>query len=130
MDQLHTSLYIPYQGLQLLGYRFAGKQCRYEWGKSIVRPIGSVTAKQQLMGLLFPVLVFWLILVLELGLIIYMLLHLYARLSWLIIPLIILAVIPLSPYFYQILFDSWRIYRLLKRYLKTSRLVSRGPPPA
>jgi hypothetical protein len=113
VDQYFIYLYIPYQGLQLLGYRLAGKQCTYAWGRSMVKPIGPATLKQHLTGLLLPVAVFGLILVLELALATYLLLLYYTIMPWIIIPLVVGAAIPLGPYFYQVVFDIWRAYHLL-----------------
>jgi hypothetical protein len=114
VDQYFVYLYVPYQGLQLIGYRLVGKQCAYIWGRSRVKPIGPATLKQHLAGLLLPVAVFGLILVLELALATYILLLYYTAIPWIIIPLVIGAAIPLSPYFYQVVFDIWRAYRLLR----------------
>lgn len=114
-DKLHTYLYRPYQQLQVLGYRLAGKQCTCERHTLAVTPLGPTTRRQQLSGLLFPVAIFCLVLFLELALAGWLLWQFYPTRPWLIIPLAILIALPLSPYFYQVLFDTWRAYRLWKR---------------
>ena len=120
LDKFHCYLYIPYQSLQVLGYWLVGKRCDYQWGKSVVKPLGAITRRQQLVGLLFPVAVFYLILAVELVIATYILLRYYLLMPWLIIPLAVLAALPLSPYFYQVLFDTWRVYRLLKNQARAS----------
>lgn len=118
LNQLISYLYVPYQLLQVVGYRLVGQRCKYEWGKSSVKPIEAMTTKQQLVGLLFPVLVFWLFLILGLILCAYIFLLYRFEMPWIIIPLVIFFTLPLSPYFYQVVFDMWRAYRLLKHSVR------------
>ena len=49
---------IPHELLHVVGYRLMGKECRYEWGNSYVTPIGRMTRRQDLIGMLFPFTVF------------------------------------------------------------------------
>jgi hypothetical protein len=119
LDQLHTWLYGSYQALQALGYRLAGQPGEYDWSEAAIRPKEPGDRWSQVMSLLLPVLVFYLVLGLELILAGYILLFYGAERPWLIIPLAILMAIPLSPYIYRVMFDTWRIYRLLKTIPKT-----------
>jgi len=113
-DKLHTYLYLPYQRLRILGYRLAGKRCQVARDTLAVTPIGPLTRRQHLLGLLFPVVIFCLVFLLEFAIATYILWQFYSTMPWLILPLAILTAVPLSPYFYQVLFDTWRAYHLWK----------------
>jgi hypothetical protein len=117
LDQLHTRLYRPYEALQGLGYRLAGRHGETHHAETAVQPAHRWP---QVMGLLLPVLVFYAVLGLELILAGYILLHYGAKRPWLIIPLAVLMAIPLSPYVYRVIFDTWRAYHLLKKVPKTN----------
>jgi hypothetical protein len=65
ITRIEGYLLIPHELLHIVGYRLVGKQCRYRWGDCFVTPIGSMTQKEELVGLLFPFVVcltLWLIL--------------------------------------------------------------------
>lgn len=65
ITRIEGYLLIPHELLHVVGYKLAGKQCRYRWGDHFVTPIGSMTRKEELVGLLFPFiacLALWLIL--------------------------------------------------------------------
>jgi hypothetical protein len=125
LDQLHTRLYKPYQALQVLGNRLAGQPGEHDRPETAIRPEERGDRWSQVMSLLLPVLVFYTVLALELILAGYILLFYGGERPWLIIPLAILMAIPLSPYVYRVMFDSWRIYGLLKNVPKTDRAGSK-----
>ena len=54
LNRLATYLYIPYQFLQILGYRLVGKRCNYEWRKYRPEPIGPTVPLQHFFALIFP----------------------------------------------------------------------------
>lgn len=54
LRQIEGYLLIPHELLHVLGYRLAGKRCRYRWGSPYVTPIGPLTQREELVGLLFP----------------------------------------------------------------------------
>ncbi len=45
---------IPHELLHVVGYRMVGKTCRYRWGSRSVTPLGSITRRERLVGMLFP----------------------------------------------------------------------------
>lgn len=54
ISRIEGLLLIPHELLHLAGYRLVGKQCEYQWGDHYVTPIGSMTRRERLVGLLFP----------------------------------------------------------------------------
>lgn len=57
LNRLATYLYVPYQFLQIVGYRLVGKRCDYQWRKYRPEPIGPTTLTQHFIALIFPTLV-------------------------------------------------------------------------
>ena len=53
LNRLATYLYVPYQFLQILGYRLVGKRSNYQWRKYRPEPIGPVTFRQHFIALIF-----------------------------------------------------------------------------
>jgi hypothetical protein len=51
-------LAIPHELLHVIGYRLAGQQCQYQWGNFYVTPLGPMPLRAQLVGVLFPFVVF------------------------------------------------------------------------
>ncbi|MDM8518690.1 hypothetical protein QUF64_01480 [Anaerolineales bacterium HSG6] len=51
-------LAIPHEGLHVIGYRLVGHTCQYRLGDTYVKPIGTISFRQQLVGTLFPFVVF------------------------------------------------------------------------
>ncbi len=51
-------LLIPHELLHVLAYRLQGKSCQYQWGQAYVSPVGPLTRREKLIGLLFPFVVF------------------------------------------------------------------------
>lgn len=49
---------IPHELLHIVGYRLVGIRCKYQWGGRSVKPIGSMTQKMRLVGMLFPFAIF------------------------------------------------------------------------
>lgn len=47
-------LLIPHELLHLAGYSLVGKRCRYRMGDDSVAPVGPLTPRERLVGLLFP----------------------------------------------------------------------------
>ena len=45
---------IPHELLHVLGYYLVGKSCKYQWGQPYVTPLGSMTIRERLVGLLLP----------------------------------------------------------------------------
>jgi hypothetical protein len=121
LDQLHTRLYAPYQALQVLGNRLMGRPGEHDRPETAIRPKEPGDRWSQIISLLLPVLVFYMVLGLELILAGYILLFYSGERPWLIIPLAVLMAIPLGPYVYRVMFDTWRIYRLLKKVPKTDQ---------
>lgn len=54
LTRLEGYLLIPHELLHVAGYRLVGKQCAYRWGDHQVRPVGPLTRRERLVGLLFP----------------------------------------------------------------------------
>ncbi len=54
-------LLIPHELLHVLGYRLVGKRCQYQWGNPYVTPVGPMSRGVQLTGMLFPFVVFFLL---------------------------------------------------------------------
>ena len=54
LKQVEGYIGIPHELLHLAGYRLVGKKCRYRWGDPYVKPIGPLTRRERLVGLLFP----------------------------------------------------------------------------
>ncbi|HXW01113.1 MAG TPA: hypothetical protein VEC93_22055 [Anaerolineae bacterium] len=54
LKKLEGYVGIPHELLHLVGYRLVGKKCRYRWGDPYVKPIGPLTRRERLVGLLFP----------------------------------------------------------------------------
>ncbi len=58
MSKIEGYLLIPHELLHVAGYRLVGRKCRYRLGDPYVIPPGSMTRREQLIGLLFPFAVF------------------------------------------------------------------------
>ena len=58
VSKLEGYLLIPHELLHVVGYRLVGKQCRYRLGEPSVMPLGSLTRRERLVGILFPFAVF------------------------------------------------------------------------
>jgi hypothetical protein len=117
LDQLNrwvAYLYIPYQVLQLWGYRLAGKQCCYHWTKYGVQPIGPTSKAQHLGAGIFPSLVCGLILVGQLVLAFYLFALYYTPATPWITLFVIIQPLPIALYGYLIIFDFLRVRRLLR----------------
>lgn len=115
LNQWVAYLYIPYQFLQLLGYRLAGKECCYHWTKYGVQPIGTTSKRQHLWAGIFPTLVCGLILVGQLALAFYLFALYYTPDTPWIILFLVIQPLPFGLYGYLMIFDFLRVRRLLKR---------------
>ena len=51
-------LLIPHELLHVLGYRLVGQRCEYRWGQPYVTPAGPIPRYRNLVGMLFPFLIF------------------------------------------------------------------------
>ncbi len=51
-------LAIPHELLHVAGYRLVGQRCEYHWGNSYITSGGQMTLGKQLVGTLFPFVVF------------------------------------------------------------------------
>ena len=58
LENLEGYLAIPHQLLHIAGYRLVGKRCVYRLGKLYVLPVGSMTRRERLIGILFPFITF------------------------------------------------------------------------
>lgn len=65
LNRLATYLYIPYQFLQIVGYRLVGKHCDYRWRKYRPEPIEPATLPQHFIALIFPTIVCFTILAVQ-----------------------------------------------------------------
>jgi hypothetical protein len=54
VEIIHGLLLLPYQFLQIIGYRLVGVHCHREFGHFGVEPLKPVTQAQYLIGKLFP----------------------------------------------------------------------------
>lgn len=68
LNRLVMYLYVPYQFLQIVGYRLVGKRCGYQWRKHRPQPIGPMTPMQHVVALIFPTVVCCTILVVQIAL--------------------------------------------------------------
>ncbi len=116
LDKLSSYLYMLYQFLQIMGYRLVGAPCTYQWGQYGVKPKGPITYRRQLTAMLFPLVVYHLIMIV--AILVTSLLAIfflfYAHIPWLFIPLTLLPGLLLGPFFYWVLFDLWKVRRLHK----------------
>lgn len=65
ITRIEGYLLIPHELLHVIGYWLVGKRCAYHWGNNRVKPVGPLTRRERLVGLLFPFVtcvVTWLIL--------------------------------------------------------------------
>lgn len=58
LQHLGGYLLIPHELLHLLGFWLVGVRCRYRWGQPSVTPLGSMSRRQHLVGVLLPFLIF------------------------------------------------------------------------
>lgn len=56
-EKIYGFLILPYQYLQIIGYRLAGIPCRYEFGTFGVEPLTQPTRPQRWLSKLLPLLV-------------------------------------------------------------------------
>ena len=61
LTRLAGYLLIPHELLHLVGFRLVGQRCEYQWGQPYVTPIGSMKRQQDLVGMLFPFLIFFIL---------------------------------------------------------------------
>lgn len=55
-EKIYSFLILPYQYLQIIGYRLAGVPCRYEFGTFGVEPLTPLTRAQRWLSKLLPLL--------------------------------------------------------------------------
>ena len=57
-SRLEGYFLIPHELLHVAGYRLVGRKCRYHLGNPFVTPLEPMTRREELVGLLFPFVVF------------------------------------------------------------------------
>jgi hypothetical protein len=61
--RLEGYILIPHELLHVMGYRLVGQQCKYQWGQSYVTPVRPISRYRDLLGMLFPFLIFSILLI-------------------------------------------------------------------
>jgi hypothetical protein len=56
-------LAIPHELLHIVGHRLVGQRCEYKWGNAYVTPIGEMPRWKRLVGLLFPFVVCFILMI-------------------------------------------------------------------
>lgn len=56
--QVEGYILIPHELLHVLGYRLVGQRCKYHWAQPYVTPVQPLSRRQDLVGTLFPFLIF------------------------------------------------------------------------
>ncbi len=111
LNQFVTYLYIPYQFLQIVGYRSVGKRCAYQWRRYRPEPVGPTLPLQHFVALLFPTMVCSVILVLQIVCSIYLFTRFYSpQTPWAIL-LVLAQPIPFSLYGGWMILDFLRLRR-------------------
>lgn len=105
VDKIHALLLIPYQLLQLIGYRLAGVQCRYEFGSFGVEPRGQATYTQHLVGKFFPTVIIFLGLILQIATGVYLARMYQASIPFIPLLFVLLSTPPLALYLHYARFD-------------------------
>jgi hypothetical protein len=115
LNQLATYLYLPYQLLQIVGYRLAGKQCDYQWRRYRPEPIGPTTRTQHFVASVFPTAVCCTVLAGQIILALYLLVRYYSpQTPWLIF-VVLVQPLPFSLYGALMIFDFLRLRRCAKQ---------------
>jgi hypothetical protein len=78
LNHMVTYLYVPYQFLQILGYRLVGKRCDYRWYKYRPEPIGPTTSLQHFIALIFPAFICFITLAVQVILVSYLVVWYYS----------------------------------------------------
>ena len=120
LNQIVSYLYVPYQFLQLMGYRLVGKQCDYKWRTYRPEPTGPTSRTRHSIALLFPTFVCCVILIFQITLSIYLFrLYFSPQNLW---PILVVLVqpIPFCLYAGWMILDFLRLRRLFKNSTGTS----------
>jgi hypothetical protein len=113
LNRWATYLYVPYQFLQIVGYRLVGKHCDYQWRKYRPEPIEPATPLQHFIALIFPPIVCFTILAVQVAVASYLVVWCYTpRTPW---PVFIFFIqpIPFCLFGAFMLLDFLRLRRLL-----------------
>ncbi len=60
-SHLEGYLLIPHELLHVIGFRLVGQRCAYRWGNPFVTPIGPMNRAERLVGMLFPFVIFFIL---------------------------------------------------------------------
>jgi hypothetical protein len=120
LNRLVMYLYIPYQFLQIAGYRLVGKRCDYQWRKHRPEPIGPTTLAQHCIALIFPTLVCCAMLVVQIILASYLVIWYYTpQTPWPVFVFLSQA-FPFCLYGAFMLLDFVRLRRVLSKSTRSN----------
>ena len=114
LNQLVSYLYLPYQLLQIAGYRLVGRQCEYQWGTYRPEPVTTTSRFQHAAALLLPPLVCCLVLALQIIVSLYLFARFYTPQNPWPVLFVLVQPIPFSLYGGWMILDLLRLRRLLK----------------
>jgi hypothetical protein len=104
-EKIYGLLILPYQYMQMIGYRLSGIPCRYEFGVFGVKPLTPTTRSQRLVSKLLPLVTLGIGWIMQIGIAVYL-----ARLYQTTLPLVpflfmLLSTPPLALYTHYVRFD-------------------------
>ena len=106
-EKIYGLLLLPYQYIQLIGYRLVGVPCRYELGNFGVGPLKPVTRAQHRVAKLFPPIVVGLGWVLQIAIVVFLSQLYQARMPLIPLLFVLLSTPPLALYLHYVRFD-WK----------------------
>jgi hypothetical protein len=104
-EKIYGLLILPYQYLQMIGYRLAGIPCRYQFGAFGVEPLIPPTRSKRLISKLLPLFVVGIGWIIQLGITVYLARWYQSTLPFIPLFFILLSTPPLALYTHYVRFD-------------------------
>jgi hypothetical protein len=104
-EKIYGLLILPYQYLQIIGYRLGGIPCRYEFGVFGVEPLKPTTRSQRLVSKLLPLFILGIGWMMQIGITIYLARLYQPTLPFVPLFFVLLSTPPLALYTHYVRFD-------------------------
>jgi hypothetical protein len=104
-EKIYGLLILPYQYLQIIGYRLGGIPCRYEFGVFGVEPLKPITRSQRLASKLLPLFMLGIGWIIQIGIAVYLARLYQSALPFVPLFFVLLSTPPLALYTHYVRFD-------------------------
>jgi hypothetical protein len=104
-DKIYGLLILPYQYMQIIGYRLSGVPCRRRFATFGVEPLKPITRSQRLLSIIPPLIAVGVGWVLQIGIIVYLARLYQANLPVIPLLFVLVSTPPLALYTHYVRFD-------------------------